>query len=217
MRAFILSGADTPKDTFVKKYITDNKIAPYNVHWFDSELKIAQAREIKKILSLSPIGSGKRLIIITQPPTIEAQNALLKTVEELPESSDIIFFSDKNLLPTITSRAVIVRLDNNSEREISGNIEHFVKFLSRPNHTTDEILLFSESLFSEKDENINENIILSLRKILLQKIESRDLSNIKNVWAFLKEYSRYSGLISSNNLNPRITTDKILIKLFSAN
>lgn len=75
---------------------------------------IAQARRIKEHFSLKPYSAKGRTVIIEDAAqmTDEAQNALLKATEELPEDALFILASasDANLLPTILSRCQIIHL-----------------------------------------------------------------------------------------------------------
>lgn len=97
-------------------------------------IKIDSLREISKFAYEKPYVSRHKFIIIDQAETmtIEAQNFLLKILEEPPESAKIILVSsDKNLLlPTIVSRAYPFRflpLENQDLVDILGNfsIDYF--------------------------------------------------------------------------------------------
>jgi len=80
------------------------------------KLGIAEARKIKEHFSLKPYSAKGRGVVLEDAGvlTVEAQNALLKTLEELPEDARLILGadSDANLLPTILSRCEIVILGN---------------------------------------------------------------------------------------------------------
>ena len=87
----------------------------------DSKLGIAEARKIKEHFSLKPYSAKGRAVVMENASnlTIEAQNALLKTLEEPPAEAILILGapSDVKFLPTILSRCEIVRLKHtNSER-----------------------------------------------------------------------------------------------------
>ena len=85
-------------------------------------IKIDQLRELLSTLSLHPLEKGNRvvLIICVDAMTVQAQNALLKTLEE-PEHSDYFLLTannDRAVLPTITSRCQVVRLPLWSDERI---------------------------------------------------------------------------------------------------
>ncbi len=101
-------------------------------------ITIDQVRDLQHQLSLKPYASDKKVGIIpeAQRMTTEAQNALLKTLEEPPAHSVLILTapSTRILLPTIVSRCQIVRLraeidlDLESE-EYQKGVEEFLELL----------------------------------------------------------------------------------------
>ena len=74
----------------------------------DSKLGILEARKIKMHFSLKPYSSKGRAVVMEDASSLtdQAQNALLKTLEELPDQGIIILgaASDTKLLPTVLSR-----------------------------------------------------------------------------------------------------------------
>ncbi len=80
----------------------------------DSKLGIAEARKIIDHFSLKPYSAKGRIVIIEEAGNLtpEAQNALLKTLEELPREAVFIMCSnsDTRLLPTILSRCQIIKV-----------------------------------------------------------------------------------------------------------
>jgi DNA polymerase-3 subunit delta' len=77
-------------------------------------LKIDQVREVNHSLSLKPYQSAHRVAIFLrfQEANQNAQNALLKTLEEAPSYAILILTADnaEQLLPTIVSRCEVMRL-----------------------------------------------------------------------------------------------------------
>jgi DNA polymerase-3 subunit delta' len=77
-------------------------------------IKVEQIRELQLNLSLAPYEAKYRVAILHnfQEATPNAQNALLKTLEEAPSKVILILTADsvENLLPTIVSRCEILRL-----------------------------------------------------------------------------------------------------------
>ncbi len=72
------------------------------------QITIEQARDIGKFLNLRPQILGKRMVIVLKIHFLkqEAQNTLLKTIEEPPPDSLIILTThlEEKILPTIKSR-----------------------------------------------------------------------------------------------------------------
>lgn len=79
------------------------------------KLGIEQARKIKEHFVFKPHSAKGRMVVLEDVSvmTIEAQNALLKTIEELPKEAILILgtTSASNLLPTILSRCGIVNIE----------------------------------------------------------------------------------------------------------
>jgi DNA polymerase III gamma/tau subunit len=109
------------------------------------KLGIAEARKIKQHFSLKPYSAKGKTVVIEDASvmTDEAQNALLKTFEELPKEAMIILgaSSDANLLPTILSRCQIIRIQNSKfkiqnykediENLLSASIEDRFKYVEK--------------------------------------------------------------------------------------
>lgn len=76
-------------------------------------IKIEQIRELKRKVFLEPYEAGRKVFIINQAEkmTEESQNALLKTLEEMPRDSVLFLISNnlQGLLETIISRCKIIR------------------------------------------------------------------------------------------------------------
>jgi DNA polymerase-3 subunit delta' len=75
----------------------------------EKSISIDKTRELDQFLSRKVPGDGKRLVLIEDAHLlgIEAQNALLKTLEEPPENTIVLLTvaHEQALLPTIRSRA----------------------------------------------------------------------------------------------------------------
>ncbi len=77
---------------------------------------IDEARELRERASLKPMGDRRVFVIATPSMTAEAQNALLKTLEE--PSADALFFfivpAPETLLATLRSRSHVLALAHES-------------------------------------------------------------------------------------------------------
>lgn len=208
MRAIILIGSALQKQEFVKKYIEENNIATYNIFKFDEALKISDAREIIRTLNYATSSGKKRLILVNSDPNTEAQNALLKLLEELSAETDFIFAGEAPLLPTINSRCQIIRLGNEQVKVIEYDTELIDGFTN--GNTADQMLVI-DSIFSQKDEKAFENLILGLREDILKRIDSGNF-DILEKFNILKLLNSYNRLVVSNNLNPRLQIEKILLR-----
>ncbi len=77
-------------------------------------LKVEQVRDVQHALSLSPYEARSRVALLLrfQEANLNAQNALLKTLEEAPPRVILLLTADsaESLLPTIVSRCEVLRL-----------------------------------------------------------------------------------------------------------
>ncbi|MCL9972440.1 MAG: hypothetical protein NBV63_03500 [Candidatus Pacebacteria bacterium] len=73
------------------------------------ELNVDDARRISQFASLKAVGGGKYFVIAFDRAGTEAQNALLKVVEEAPGDSHFYFSTPLpgSLLPTLRSRCTV--------------------------------------------------------------------------------------------------------------
>jgi DNA polymerase III subunit delta' len=89
-------------------------------------LKIDQVREVNHSLSLKPYQSKYRVAIFLrfQEANLNAQNALLKTLEEAPGHAILILTADnaEQLLSTIVSRCEVLRLRALSLEAVDGHL-----------------------------------------------------------------------------------------------
>lgn len=123
MHSFLLTGGTQEKRS---RWITE-KLVEWNVGKFDVteispeevSIGIAQVRDFQKKLYLKPNTSSFTIGIIRQAEslTVEAQNALLKTLEEPPPHARVILESPTAdvFLPTVLSRCQLIHLGSNAE------------------------------------------------------------------------------------------------------
>lgn len=87
-----------------------------------NSIKIEQIREFQKKVSEKPIISNKKVYIINDSDkmTVEAQNCLLKTLEEPPEFVTIILIgsNENSFLSTIKSRCMILHFEKIADEQI---------------------------------------------------------------------------------------------------
>lgn len=84
-----------------------------------SFFSIDDARELRERAALRATGEKGRVFVVAAPTiAVEAQNALLKTLEEPPAGARFILIvpSPETLLPTLRSRMQELRVDSNKAR-----------------------------------------------------------------------------------------------------
>ena len=137
----------------------------------DGKIKIEQIRQMQRKVAEKPIISNNKVYIIDNADTMttEAQNCLLKTLEEPPEYITIILIctNEGNLLSTIKSRCTRMQFEPIKEDEL----KKYIKSKLPDEQISDNIIELAQGsigkaikLNEKKDiyENI-ENILLSMQ------------------------------------------------------
>lgn len=147
-------------------------------------IKIEQIRKLQKIIQEKPIISHKKVYIINDADkmTKEAQNCLLKTLEEPPEFSTIILIgtNENAFLSTIKSRCMILHFQKIEDQKIK---QYLNNQLEETNITENMLKMFQGSIgkaikLKDKQELYNkiENIIENInRKDLIDVINSAEI------------------------------------------
>lgn len=137
----------------------------------NQKLGVEQAKKIKEFLSIKPFSvKGKAVAVVSaQNLTVDAQNALLKTLEEPPGQSIILLGTDNenSLLPTIISRCEIVILEQNNQKvmlERSDSISEEIEKLI--NSSIDQRFEFIEKL-EQKQEFLDALLSYFRQKMLI--------------------------------------------------
>ena len=111
------------------KFIGEKLTEPYKIVRYEKpgSISIEEVRNAQRSLFYTPV-EGKVKVLIVQDPekmSIEAENCFLKTLEEPPKNSLLIFLSSEpeKLLPTIISRCQRVRFKRMSEELIAKRLE----------------------------------------------------------------------------------------------
>ena len=130
----------------------------------EGTIKIEQIREMQRKVVEKPIISNKKVYIIDNADTMktEAQNCLLKTLEEPPEYVTIILIcsNEGNLLSTIKSRCTRMHFEPIKDEEIKKYIDK--EFPDQQ---------ISENIISLAQGSIGKAIKLNERKDIYENIE----------------------------------------------
>lgn len=133
-----------------------------------NNVKIEQIREMQRKIVEPPIISTKKVYIIDEADTMtrEAQNCLLKTLEEPPGFANIILIgsNESSFLSTIKSRCTIIKFNPISDELVKKyimqkyeleNISESIILASSGSIGKAEILKDKQELFSSIDKVIN--------------------------------------------------------------
>lgn len=166
---------------------------------------IAASRGLKKFLQEKPLSKEKKTVVIANAElmTPEAQNALLKILEEPPEYAEIFLLSktENSLLETVVSRCVRKRAfpSEELEKEDSG----IRKILSMsPGQRLDKAKEVSEG---EKEETVD---------ILENWVRELHLSNPGKTSALqIKKILQTKKALEETNVNQRLSIEALLLDL----
>lgn len=197
-----------------------------------TSIGIETIRELKRNVSLKPYKDPNRLVIIEDAKalTIEAQNALLKILEEPPERTFFVLLSDdtESLLPTIVSRCQIAYLTPEKETNLTesdvlcGEVWQELLSAKTLKEKIEIALKMGEKVAFGKEEAI---LFLDRQSFLLREILMKDIGlkhalpennkldvTEKEVVKILKSIRFYKKLLSSN-VTPRLCLENLFLEV----
>ena len=169
-------------------------------------IAVDQVRELRKETFIKPHKADKRVFVIDNADTMNAssQNALLKVLEEPPESVMFVLIAENKaaFLDTVISRCVVLNVtdeDNVGNTKADLAAEEFLKFLMDNDQYN---MLLTTNAFSKKRVD-SDNFIKALKKVVSERIKSDPKSHFaKPLLAFYNEIFEYEQQLQTNiNLN----------------
>ena len=163
-------------------------------------------RQINGDVAIKPYSGPKKIYIVSEGEkmTVQAQNALLKTLEEPPEYAVILILTDNvnTLLPTILSRCVVLNMKPVRDAQIK---EYLMENMGIPDYKADICVAFargnvgkarllanSEEFDKVKEEAITllkyigemelHEIVAAIKKINEYKFDVNDYMDILSIW-----------------------------------
>ena len=193
-------GNDDEFDNYFKEFISRTSTPSHNQYSFGPGVKIGDAKTIKKILSSRTDHS--RVILLKGKITLEAQNALLKSIEELPEDTFLLIYTNQrgDLLPTVVSRCSLVHLSAKTSYE---ELPEMDNYFSNPDLTT--ALKASSNLAGYPN---GAELLLSY---LVKKIgtSSEKTNKEQKLLVFIANKIYLYLTFKNNNLNQKMALDNI--------
>lgn len=140
----------------------------------DSKLGIEQAKIIKEHFSLKPFQAKGRIVAFEDASnlTIEAQNALLKTIEELPTEGMLLLGapSEYKFIPTLLSRCQVIKIQDTSDKiQVNKHNQEIEKLIAA---TIEERFEYIEKL-KEKEEFLH-SLVSYFHKNLSTNIKNKE-------------------------------------------
>lgn len=224
MTSFLIIGKqDTARESEIQKLCIKHQIAQIDqtlIHRETSSKTSAQSigieemKEMQKTLFLKPIKSPLKAVIIADAEllTPEAQNALLKVLEEPPDKTLIILSSRSKeaMLPTIQSRCQLIRTEEEAGEITAKERDKLSMFLQElPVTGKGEKLKKAEELSKDKEKLLawTSSLIIVLHDYLCAEPENpRTLLE-------LKLFQKLHTTLTTTNVNPRFALEMTLLSL----
>lgn len=174
----------------------------------DQRLGIENLSQVKQHLNLKPYREGSQVVVIesAQNLTPEAQNSLLKILEEPPAQGLVILASNSEsmLLPTIISRCQVENLLDQNKDWSEQEAKYQQQITKLQNSSTEERFKFVEKL--EEKEDFLKTLVSFFRKELIKNPKS------ENVTSFLKDLA-WGEKLMAQNINQRAILEYLMLKL----
>ncbi len=158
-------------------------------------IKIEQIRQITNKVIEQPIISNKKVYIINdcEKMTTEAQNCLLKTLEEPPEFVVIILISsnENNILNTIKSRCMTIKFKNIPNDKLQ---KYIIDKLGNTQMTENLINSFNGSIGKAVIQIENQEDFLKIDK-LIDKFQNADIIDIINYAKFVYDKEKIYSIL----------------------
>jgi DNA polymerase III gamma/tau subunit len=178
---------------------------------FEKALGIEDVRKIQEKIYLRPFKGDKKavLVIMSQGATVDAQNAMLKLLEEPPASTLIFLITDNHLafLPTVLSRTKIIEIKEEKEIDTDG-LEKILNL-----NGAGERLHLAQVISKEKTEAIIwlEQAILSAREKMIENVEDKQEALKLRKLIHTLELTHFD--LKTTNANPRLALENLFLSI----
>ena len=197
------------------QFENDNNIDFQIIDSIENSIKVEQIRQMISKIYEKPIVSDKKIYIINnaEKMTIQAQNCLLKVLEEPPIYVIIILIvsNEQSILNTIKSRCIKVRFENILDFELKKYLEK-----SGKNVTREMLKMFNGSIGKAILLQGNEERFLSINSILEAKSKIDYLKISKIIYENkddIKNYLEYMNILFYSKCSENINYSKCIEKV----
>ena len=212
MHSFLISSKDPQKSLEkAKEILKERGIGKWDLSEITPEkiLGIEEVRKFSEKLFFKSRGTEKALVLnLYKGATIEAQNSMLKILEEPPKNTLIIILAENSnqFLPTITSRCKIIELENKEVPKGSGEV--FEIF----DQNIGERFYLAQTLYEDKEAAVVwlEDQINSLRE---KAKNEKSGQQTKKFAKTIREFIEARRLIKNTNVNARLTLEHLFLNL----
>lgn len=217
MQSFLIAAKNKSlASSYVSNLLKEKKVDPLDISLqvYEKTMGIEDVRNIQKAILLKPFRGKIKAVIIDayKNITIEAQNALLKILEEPPSNTILTIITAKKelFLPTILSRCKIIVLQEEEielTQDDSSKFEEVLNILL--NGKTGDKLKIAQDIARDKGDAVLwlEKIAVFLENKLKQS--SKDVKLL----ALLKELQKTYEAIKSTNVGQRTALENLFLSI----
>jgi DNA polymerase III gamma/tau subunit len=224
MTSFILITSNRQtREQFLQEFARKQQIDPFDITTISKDetsknthsLGIDDIKAMQKKIFLKPFKSPHKMIVLHDANllTIEAQNALLKVLEEPPANTFIILTSPtaETFLPTILSRCSIIQQEEAPPTLTTEESKQYVQFLTDlTKMRIGDRLKKAEQLAKNKEE-----ALLWLQKLTLatrQKLLEAPNAKRAHYYAdYINHFQTTYTQIKTTNVNLRFALEHMLL------
>jgi len=220
MQAFLIISSDKKaSEDYAIEIVKHEQVEKLDITIIENEktIGIGQVRNLQQSLFLKPLKGKVKATILKNAEnlTVEAQNALLKVLEEPPPNTLIILtISNQDLLlPTILSRCKIIKLNKKTPELLQKEITQYLNLLkSLLLAEAGERLKLAQDYGQSKEETLVflEKVIRALRNKIINEANEGLIS--KHPYILASFQSAYKT-ISTTNINPRFCLENLFLTL----
>ncbi|HSW88343.1 MAG TPA: hypothetical protein VLG12_04220 [Candidatus Saccharimonadales bacterium] len=209
----------TSKNSLLRKNYASELATQQQIHKQDitvleteGSIGIEDVRNFQKQIMLKPMRGENKAIIIKDAHTLttEAQNALLKTLEEPPNHTYIYLLAENtnNLLPTILSRTSVIELteENQFEEKELQEIQEQINILF--SNSIGNKLKLAETLAGEKAVALTwiEKSIYILRQTMIEQT-----TRAQHFVPLLESLQKTHTILKTTNVNARLALENLFL------
>jgi len=185
-----------------------------NLRIYEKAIGIKDVRDIQKAALLKPFRGKTKAIIIDayEDITLEAQNALLKILEEPPNNTIMIINAARKefFLPTIISRCKVIVLQETEIKLTKDNLSELEEALNiLSNGKIGDKLRIAQNITANKGDTA---LWLEQMAIFVRNKMTEDSVNSKYL-IFLKELQKTYKDIKSTNVSQRTALENLFLSL----
>lgn len=227
----IIGKTEEVREKKIQEILKNHEVNRFDITLIEptTSLGIEQVRVFQKAMYLKPAYGRVKAGIVKNADTItvQAQNALLKLLEEPPNNTLILITASSKevFLPTILSRCVIVEVTKENSFSDEDLAKYQLRLKTLQSQGTPERFALAQNLSKDKEETLLwlMNLILALRQQLINEIKTANANHYNDTYHYsealtrsvnaLQELQKTYTLIKTTNVSPRFALENLFLSL----